>query len=364
MQYRKARIEALQQRMRERRLDVAFVSPSADMEYLIGGRLPLTERLNQLVIPAEGDCSLVVPKLQLPLVAELRGDIDIQIWDEDISPLDLVARLAPKGAQRAAVDGHMWATFVLGLQERLPGASFTDVSPLLSAARICKEDGEIDILQEAAQRFDAIWTTFFERGRLLGRSEYQIANDIRDLILEHGFDSVLWCDVGGGPNGASPLHHGSQRVVEPGDPVVIDFAASYKGYVMDTCRTPVAGEADPEFVAIYDIVNKAYEAGLEAVQLGSKAESVDHAARKIIEDAGFGANFLHRLGHGLGLDAHEEPYIVKGNEQLLRPGMVFSNEPGIYVPGKWGVRIENIIVVTEDGGRSLSQLTRELVSMH
>lgn len=364
MHYRKARIEALQRRMRERGLDAALISPSADMEYLIGGRLPLTERLNQIVVPADGKCSLIVPTLQIPLVSGLLEHFDIEGWSEDISPLDVVAKRVTADARRVAVDGHMWATFVLGLQERLPAASFLNASPLLSEARICKDADEITILQEAANRFDAIWTDFFAHGRLTGRTENQIAATIRELVLAHGFDTVLWCDVGSGPNGASPLHHGSDRRVEPGDPVVIDFAGTYKGYVMDTCRTPVAGAAAPEFRAIYDVVNKAYEAGLAAVRPGVPAQAVDQAAREAIEDAGFGPQFLHRLGHGLGLDAHEDPYLVKGNEELLRPGMVFSNEPGIYIAGRWGVRIENILVVTDDGGRSLNESTRELVSMN
>lgn len=364
MQYRKSRVEALQRRMRSAGVDAALIGPSADMEYLIGGRLPLTERLNFLVVPGEGRPWLVLPKLQAPLAEPLGADLDVMVWEEDRSPFDLAAQsVLRKSVRTVAVDGHMWASFVLGLQERMPAVGFRNVSPLLSAERICKDADELAILQDAASRFDAIWTEFFAHERLTGRTENEIAARIRELTLAHGFQAMLWCDVGSGPNGASPLHHGSERKVEAGDPVVIDFAATYKGYVMDTCRTPVAGTPHPEFVAIYDIVNKAHEAGLAAVRPGVAAQEVDLAARRVIEDAGFGPQFLHRLGHGLGLDAHEDPYIVKGNGAELRPGMVFSNEPGIYVAGRWGVRIEDILVVTQTGGRSLNKVTRELVSM-
>lgn len=363
MNYNSARIEALQQGMRQTGIAAALIGPSADMEYLIGGRLPLTERLSLLVVPADGGCSLVVPGLQTPLAAAVADAVEVVAWKEDVSPLDVVAERMPNGASRLAVDGHMWATFLLGLQKRLPNLSFSNISPLLSKARICKDTDELAILQEAARRFDTIWLTFFREGKLIGQTENEIAAAIRELVLDHGFDTVLWCDVGSGPNGASPLHHGSKRRVEAGEPVVIDFAGTYRGYVMDTCRTPVAGDAHPDFVAIYDIVNKAYEAGLAAVRPGARSSAVDEAARRVIADAGYGAQFLHRLGHGLGLDAHEDPYIVAGNDMPLQPGMVFSNEPGIYIPGKWGVRIENIVVVTDDGGRSLNESSRELVSM-
>jgi len=362
MLYQKLRIEALQRRMQAAGIDAALIGPSAGMEYLIGGRLPLTERLNLLIVPKTGQCQLILPKLQAPLAQALADNVGIAIWDEDVAPLDLVAQVV-KDARKVGIDSHMWAVFLLGLQQRLRDVHFVDISPLLSAARICKDGEELAILEEAGRRFDAIWTQFFEMGRLSGRTENEIAASIKEMTLAHGFDAMLWCDVGSGPNGASPLHHGSNRCVERGDPVVIDFAATYKGYVMDTCRTPVAGEPHPDFLIIYNTVNAAYEAGLGAVGPGVPAEAVDHAARRVIEDAGFGPQFLHRLGHGLGIDAHEEPYIVKGNAYRLRPGMVFSNEPGIYVAGRWGVRIENIIVVTEEGGRSLNSVTRQLVVM-
>lgn len=364
MKYQQDRIDNLRAEMKAAGLDAALISTSADMAYLIGGRLPLTERLNLLVVPQAGQPFLLLPALQAPLAEALRDRLRIVVWQENESPLDIVAeRLSHLGIRSVGVDDHMWATFLLGLQSRLPEARFGSVSPSISAARICKDASEIAILDDAAQRFDSIWNAFFENGRLLGRSEYDIRAQIGALVSQHGFGEMLWCDVGSGPYGASPLHHGSDRLVAAGEPVVIDFAATFNGYVMDTCRTPVAGTPDPEFVKIYEIVNRAHDAGLAAVRPGAIAQDVDAAARKVIEDAGYGPQFLHRLGHGMGIDAHEEPYIAKGNRTVLRPGMVFSNEPGIYVAGRWGVRIENIVVVTEKGGRSLNSATRELVSM-
>lgn len=364
MKFAPERIRSLQRRMREAEIDVALIGPSADMFYLVGGRLPLTERLNLLMVPNEGSSWLIVPNLQAPLVDALSAETKIRTWSESDDPLSMVAQIVRDfGARRVAVNGQLWASFLIGLQQRLSGVGFHDVSALMSANRIRKDAAEIELMTDAAARFDAVWEQFFATGRLTGETEHSVAARIGQITLAHGFDTMLWCDVGSGPNGASPLHHGSHRRIEAGDPVVIDFAAVRNGYVMDTCRTPVAGVPQAEFVAIYDVVNRAYEAGAHAVRPGVAAEAVDRAARDVIERAGYGPQFMHRLGHGLGIDAHEEPYIVSGNRAPLEAGMIFSNEPGIYVPGRWGVRIENILLVTERGGHSLSRASRELVSM-
>jgi Xaa-Pro aminopeptidase len=252
---------------------------------------------------------------------------------------------------------------LLGLQALLPSARFHDATPLVSRLRIRKDETEIAVLSDLASRFDAVWKAFFAEGRLIGVTENAVARQLRELVASQGFDAMLWCDVGSGPNGASPLHHGSERVVRRGDPVVIDFAATKDGYIMDTCRTPVAGDPPAGFVEAYDLVNRAYEAAAAAIRPGATAESIDRVARDLIARGGHDGRFIHRLGHGLGLDAHEEPYIVAGNAMALRPGMVFSNEPGIYIPGQWGIRTENIMLVTEDGGRPLADTPRTLVSM-
>lgn len=359
-----ARLEAARALMDEKGIDLLLIGPSADMFFLLGRRMPMTERLNFLAVPRHGPPVIVVPRLQLPLVDNVALSCDVLSWDETEDPFTLTANLVGRlGAQHIAVNSQFWAGFLMPLQRRLPAASFSDAAVVMAPLRLCKDEEEIAVLEQAAHRFDALWRDFFAGVKMIGRTEHEIVRCIADLVRDHGFDSLAWCDVGSGPNGASPLHHGSERRIAPGDPVVIDFAAARNGYYMDTCRTPIAGEPHPEFVAIYDLVNRAHDAAAAAIRPGVAAEEVDRAARQVISDAGYGDFFLHRVGHGLGIDAHEDPYIVAGNRQSLAPGMVFSNEPGIYLPGRWGVRIENIMVVTETGGRSLNHASRHLVTM-
>jgi Xaa-Pro aminopeptidase len=359
---RSERIRAVQEGMREHEIDLLLAGPSSDMRYLIGRVLPATERFNAVLVPRTGRATIVVPRLQVPLVDNLTGDLDLLIWDETEEPTRMTAaHIGQGGARTVAVSGHLWASFLLPLQAHLPSTTFTDAAAVLAPLRLCKDASEIAHLEDAAHRFDSVWTDFFSNVRVIGSTEREIAQRLSEIARDHGFDSLAWCDVGSGPNGASPLHHWSDRRVEPGDPIVIDFAAMRNGYFTDTCRTPVAGEPDPEFLEIYDVVNCAHEAAAAAIRPGAVAAEIDAAARKVIADAGFGDYFIHRVGHGLGIDAHEEPYLVSGNELRLAPGMVFSNEPGIYIPGRWGVRIENIMVVTNDAGRSLNRLGRELV---
>ncbi|MGE4249739.1 MAG: M24 family metallopeptidase [Parvibaculaceae bacterium] len=341
-------------------IDAFIVGPSANQFYLSGTRLPQTERFNALIVRASGDAVAVLPKLQVPLSERLpRGLFEVRGWGETDDPMHLVRDILG-GAARISIDAKLWGGFVLGLQRALPHAEFVDGDPVLSALRQIKGAAELSILDESAKLFDDFWDDFYEREGLIGRTENQVRQRIIDLILKRGFEAVEWCDVGAGPNGASPLHHGSDRVIAAGDPVVIDFGAVRKGYVMDTCRTPVAGKADPAFIEIYDVVNAAHEAAAAAARPGVLAEDVDDAGRRVIADAGYGEYFVHRIGHGLGIDAHEEPYLVSGSKLRLAPGMVFSNEPGIYIPGKWGVRIENIMVMEPAGARSLNHSPRDL----
>ncbi len=359
-----ARLAAARDAMATAGVDFLVIGPSSDMIYLLGRKLPVTERFNALLVPASGRPIVVVPRLQVPLVEGLPLDAERKIWDETEDPIQIVSAIAEQAsARRIAVNEHLHASFLLALQNRLTAASFTDAGPLIQPLRLCKDAGEVALLDDLGQRFDTVWEAFWASGPLVGATENEIAQRITALLLDHGFEAVAWCDVGGGPNGASPLHHGSARPIEPGDPVVIDFAAVRDGYYMDTCRTPVAGEPAPEFVTIYDVVSRAHDAAMAAIRPGVAAAAIDSAARDVIAAAGHGDRFIHRTGHGLGIDAHENPYIVAGNETALAPGMVFSVEPGIYVPDLWGVRIESIVLVTETGGRSFTEASRALVQM-
>lgn len=361
-----SRIEALRQQMVAADIHMMIISATSDMQYVIGSRLPNTERFNALLIGRQGKPCLVLPQLQARLVAGLDDQVDTMIWSETEDPIALLARrISDAGVRNLAVDGLMRSAFLLRLQERLgSGVRFSDATTLSAPVRLIKDEDEIAVLCDLGQRFDAIWDKFWTRGHLVGRTERDVVEQIRALLSDHGFETMEWCDVGSGPNGASPLHHHSDRVIQPGDPVVIDFAGTVKGYYMDTCRTPIAGDPDPAFVELHQIVQSAHDAANHAARPGVEARQVDAAAREVIAQAGYGGRFIHRLGHGMGLDAHEEPYIIAGNTLRLSPGMVYSNEPGIYIPDRWGVRIEDIIVMTEAGARSLNAARRDIVTMN
>ncbi len=359
------RIDALRQHMKAAGVDGLLMAATSDMLYAIGRKLPNTERFNALIMGREGKPILIVPKLQYPLVSDLAQTADIITWIETDDPVALAGTLVESMNIRSlAVDGLMRSAFLLRLLARLgKGVTISNGSPIVSASRLIKDAEEIAIMSDAGRRFDAIWDEFWTKGKLIGVTERDVVEQIRKLAFAHGFDSLDWCDVGSGPNGASPLHHHSGRIIQPGDPVVIDFACTLRGYFMDTCRTPVAGEPHPDFVKIHDITAQAHnEANRRAVP-GMAAEDVDAAARAVIEAAGYGENFMHRLGHGLGLDAHEEPYIVKGNRLKLLPGMIYSNEPGIYIDDRWGIRIEDILLMTEKGAQSFNAASRDIVTM-
>lgn len=360
------RIDALRSRMVAEGVDMMLISATSDMQYTIGKRLPNTERFNALAIGLTGKPRLIVPQLQVPLVVELGDSIEIVAWAETQDPIHLLAEMIEtSGVRSLAVDGLMRSAFLLRLQARVGGGvHFSNGTALSAQVRLIKDADEISVLRELGKRFDAIWDTFWSKGRLVGTTEREVVEQIRKLLFAHGFESMDWCDVGSGPNGASPLHHHSDRVIQPGDPVVIDFAGTVGGYFMDTCRTPIAGEPDPAFAEIHRIVQSAHDAANSAARPGIPACEVDEAARNVITKAGFGDRFIHRLGHGMGLDPHEEPYIVSGNTLPLASGMVYSNEPGIYIPGKWGVRIEDIILMTDAGAHSLNACSRDIVTMN
>lgn len=359
-----SRVAKAQQLMGESGVDLLVIGPSSDFRYLTGHAPHLSERLTALVIPARGQATLVVPRLEAPLYADLTDQFNFAVWDESEPPLDRVAEIArANGAESIIVNDQLWSGFLLQLQQRLPKLSYQGGQAVLSKMRIAKDQTEIELLKEASRRTDAAWEEFCATSRLSGRTELDVADTLQELMAAHGMPSLAFCIVASGPNGASPHHHTSERVIQPGDPVVIDFGGDYQGYYSDITRTPVAGEPDPEFVEIYNIVLEAQQAAFEAIAPGVPAQEVDRAARRVIADHGYGEYFIHRVGHGLGMTVHEDPYLVEGNAEPLIEGMVVSDEPGIYISGRWGVRIEDSVVVTSDGAERINHVTREIVTM-
>ncbi len=347
------RVERAHQLMEETGYDLLVIGPSADFRYLTGHAPHLSERLTALILPWNGKGTIVVPRLEAPLIEDLTDRFDLAVWDETDNPLERVASLARAAhSESVAVNDQLWSGFLLRLQKALPNATYERGNDVLSKLRSVKDEAELEVLREASRRTDAAWEEFCATQRLTGRTERQVAESLKAIMAKHGMPEVAFCIVGSGPNGASPHHNVSDRVIQPGDPVVMDFGGVLDGYYSDITRTPVAGEPHPDFVEIYNVVLQAQQAAFEAIKPGVACQDVDRAARKVITDHGYGEYFVHRLGHGIGLTAHEDPYLVEGNAEPMQAGMVFSDEPGIYIPDRWGVRIEDSVAVTADRRRT------------
>jgi Xaa-Pro aminopeptidase len=363
------RLARARKQLTDRGIDALLLGPSADFRYLTGYHPPLLERLTMLVVPAQGDARLVVPALEAPLAHEHLGDLDVEVtpWQETHDPVALVRRAlgaSASAAARLAVGDQLWSSFLLRLEAALPRAEFTLASTVTRPLRMVKDDAEVAALARVAAAIDRVVDDLAEL-RWAGRSERDLAREL-DARIRELHDETLFVIVGAGPNSASPHHEPGERVIRPGDAVVVDIGGSLDGYCSDTTRTLVVGEPPAGFLELYRVLQAAQEAGCAAVRAGVPAESVDAACRRVIADAGHGEHFIHRTGHGIGLDVHEDPYIVAGNAEPLQPGMAFSVEPGIYLAGRHGARIEDIVVCPEpdaaaaQGARRLNRTSREL----
>ncbi|MET9146921.1 aminopeptidase P family protein [Streptomyces sp. NPDC004042] len=339
-----------------------LVAPGPDLVWLTGYAPPAaTERLTLLVLVPGRDPVLVVPTLEAPDAAQATGApaLTLRDWTDGKDPYALTAALLD-GRGRFGVSDNAWALHLLGLQQTLPGTSYAALTEALPMLRAVKDPAELDLLAAAGAAADR---TFEEirHVRFAGRREREVGADLADLLRRFGHSQVDFTIVGSGPNGADPHHEVGDRVIEHGDMVVLDFGGLKDGYGSDTTRTVHVGEPTDEERRVHDVVREAQEAGFAAVRPGAACQDVDRAARAVIAEAGYGEYFIHRTGHGIGVTTHEPPYMIEGERQPLVPGMCFSVEPGIYLPGRFGVRIEDIVTVTADGGRRLNDTTRELV---
>jgi Xaa-Pro aminopeptidase len=347
-------------------LAALLLTPGPDLRYLTGYDAPQLERLTCLAVPAApagGKPFLVVPRLELPAAhASPVGGLDIEIipWDETDDPYALVAQRLGALAGPVGLSDRMWALMVLRLRDALPGARQELASAALRGMRIRKTPAEVAALRAAGEAIDRVHARVPEWLRP-GRTERQVAADIADAIIDEGHARVDFTIVASGPNAASPHHEVSDRVLLAGDAVVVDIGGTMpSGYCSDCTRTYMIGAPPPEFAAYYRVLRDAQQAAFAAARPGAAAEAVDAAAREPIAAAGYGEYFVHRTGHGIGLESHEDPYIVSGNTEPLEPGMAFSIEPGIY-PGPHGARIEDIVVCTEQGAERLNNVTRKLI---
>ncbi len=341
-------------------VDALLITPGADLRYLTGYDALALERLTCLVVPVAGEPRLVVPNLERPRAEAATSGVEIVGWDETDDPFALAVRTV-SGAGTVGVADRMWAVHALRFRDALPQTRLVPAGPVLRELRVRKTPEEVAALREAARIIDAVHEQI-QGWRIAGRTEHEVGRDIADAILSGGNTRVNFVIVGSGPNGASPHHDTGPRVIEPGDAVVFDIGGTTPdGYCSDITRTYVVGAAPDGFEAMYDVLLEAQQAACDAVRPGISCEALDAVARDVITGAGFGERFIHRTGHGIGLEEHEEPYVVAGNPEPLEPGMAFSIEPGIYLPGRYGARIEDICVCTEDGGERLNLVTRDLV---
>jgi len=350
------RIARVRERMASLGVDVLLLSHGADLPWLTGYRAMPLERLTLLVLPLAGDPVLVVPGLEAPRVPDPAGRFGLRPWSDAEDPVDLVVDLLGRGpAHRLAVSDRAWATTVLSLQRRLPGAEWVEASRVTSPIRAVKDDDELAALRAAGAAADRVAAVLQSGGiPMVGRTEAEVSAQLGALLIAEGHRAVNFAIVGSGPNAASPHHEPGERVIGRDETVVCDFGGTLSlddgpGYCSDITRTVVTGPPSDEVAACYAVLQEAQGAAVAAARAGVTAASVDRVARDVIEHAGYGALFVHRTGHGIGIEEHEDPYLVVGNDEVLVPGHAFSVEPGIYVPGRFGMRLEDIVVIGAGG---------------
>jgi Xaa-Pro aminopeptidase len=364
-----ARLERASALAAEAGLDAVIVGPGPDLQYLVGVEGDTIERLTALVIGPGVAPTVVVPRMELAKMRSTAvGTLGLAVsdWVDGENPYDLVATaigsLAVGSVARVGVSDALPALHVIPIGERL-GVRLELATPVLREGRMIKDAAEVAELRRAGDAIDAVHRRVSEWLRA-GRTEREVAADIARAIVAEGHETVEFVIVGSGPNGADPHHEVSDRVIEDGDIVVVDIGGAVpSGYNSDSTRTYAVGAPDPEAAARIEVLVRAQQAAVDAARPGVTASEVDAAARQVLADAGLGEAFLHRTGHGIGVSVHEEPYIAPGNDLVLREGMAFSIEPGIYFSGEWGARIEDIVVLTADGCERLNTSEHSLRSV-
>ncbi|HEX2575594.1 MAG TPA: Xaa-Pro peptidase family protein [Aquihabitans sp.] len=360
------RLDRVRAAMGEQGVDVLLLSVGPDLPWLTGYEAMPLERLTMLVVPRDGDATLVVPRLEAPRVVERPGVFALAPFEEATDPIRLVADLAGPAAT-VAVGDRTWARFVIDLQGALPAASWRKASTVTGPLRAVKDAAEVAALRRAADAADRV-AAQLQGGAipLVGRTEAEVSADLGRRLVDEGHQRVNFAIVASGPNAASPHHEAGERRIAAGEVVLCDFGGTMAadggaGYCSDITRCVAVDEPPAEVAEAYAVLHEAQQAAVAAAVVGTPCEEVDATARRIIDAAGYGDRFFHRTGHGIGVEEHEDPYVVAGNRTALVPGHAFSVEPGIYTAGAWGLRLEDIVVAAEGGPDALNRADHALV---
>jgi Xaa-Pro aminopeptidase len=346
--------------MRDLGVDALLLSTGADLPYLTGYEAMPLERLTMLVVRAEEgtDAVLVVPRLEAPRVEVHPDAFTVRAWEETDDPIAIVTELV-RGCSTAAIGDQTWARFVLALEHAVPTLRLRRAIDVVGPLRVVKDPAEIEALRVAARAVDAIAVAMRDRA-FSGRTEVEVHRELVERMLDAGHQRANFAIVAAGENAASPHHDPTTRVIERGDVVLCDFGGTMDGYCSDITRMFCVGDPPAEVRDAYAVLVDAQEAGVQAATVGTPCEAVDAAARAVIAAAGYGDRFVHRTGHGIGAEAHEDPYVVAGNATRLEPGHAFSVEPGIYLPDRFGLRLEDIVVATAAGPERLNHAPRDI----
>jgi Xaa-Pro aminopeptidase len=351
--------------MDERGVDALLVSVGSDLPYLTGYEAMPLERLTMLVVPRDGDATLVIPRLEAPRVVEQPGAFRLHPWNETDDPVAIVASLIGR-PKVAAVGDTMWARFLVELLGHWPSGStqYVRSTHVMNELRMRKDAAEVAALAAAGAAADRVAAELHAGNiALAGRTEAEVSADISARLLAEGHDVVNFAIVAAGENAASPHHHPGTRVIRDGEIVLCDFGGTMAGYCSDITRCVHLGAPPAEVAEAYAVLYEAQAAGVAAGVVGAACQDVDRASRRVIAEAGWGDYFIHRTGHGIGMEAHEDPYMVEGNALPIEAGHAFSVEPGIYVAGKWGMRLEDIVVASVDGPLSMNHADHALVTL-
>jgi Xaa-Pro dipeptidase len=358
------RIEKVQEEMRRQEFEYLVLGPSSNMFYFTGLKTSADERLQLLLIPASGTPDVILPEMYKDKANEvIAGRFPLFTWPDQQDPVELVKKTVQKADyHRIAVDDTLWSSHFISVMQVFQECTFAPASLVIDPLRQFKDDQEIMLLAKSGELADMVMEKVREEIRP-GISEKELAGFIELSYRQLADDIAFKPIVASGPNGASPHHSSGERKFKVGDFIVVDCGGMHNGYCSDITRTFCLGKADGKMKKVYQAVRDANEKAFDTIAQVCSGEEADAAAREVITSTGYGPNFTHRTGHGIGLDVHEAPYLVAGNKEKILPGMVFSVEPGIYLNGRFGVRIEDIVAVTATGPQRLNRFSRELIEL-